>query len=538
MESNTTKTTEEQFKLLLKEPEGAHLECKPSSISSQSLSDYCAAIANEGGGKLILGVTDKEREIIGTKSFAGTLHELPIKLLQALSIRVDAEELKIDTKRVVIFHIPSHPVGILIKSNGRYLMRAGSSLVEMTSDKIREIVMETIKDFSAQIVPGLALSDIDEESVNRFRALWAKKQGKLEYLSHDTEKILRSIEIFTDKEINYAGLILFGKKEKIAELLPGAEIIYEWRQEKKISHDFRSSWRDPFFKIYDDIWAIINARNSRTPFQEGFVQREISAFTEAPIREAVLNAVAHRDYKTETASIIIKASPDEFTIESPGGFLPGITPENIIEKSEWRNRRIAEILEKAGLIERSGQGMEVIFGTTIREGKGLPSFKGSDQYSVKLSIPAKVKDEQFIKFLEKVANEKQISLTFEEIYELENIRENKKVKSLKFKDKFLEMGIIEKIGRTSSTQYILSHKWYEYQGKAGIYTRIAGLSRDRNKQLIVEHLKKNKKGARNTDFRDALGFDQKTINNFLQELKDDGKVRFEGKKRTGKWLIK
>ena len=190
------------------------------------------------------------------------------------------------------------------------------------------------------------------------------------------------------------------------------------------------NWREPFFKIHDEIWSVINARNLRIPFQEGFFQREIFAFSEKPVREALLNVVTHRDYTLGKRSIFINASPLEFVIESPGGFLPGITPENVLYKREWRNRCVAETFERAGLVERSGQGMDDIFEKTIREGKGLPDLFESDDFSVRLKIPAQVKDRNFILFLEKIAQEKQITFSFEEIYALETIREKNKVSSI------------------------------------------------------------------------------------------------------------
>ena len=179
------------------------------------------------------------------------------------------------------------------------------------------------------------------------------------------------------------------------------------------------------FKFYDKIWDAINARNLRIPFQEGLFQREIYAFSEKPVREALLNAVAHRDYTINSQSIFIKASPEEFIIESPGGFPPGITLENILHKTSWRNRMIAETFEKAGLAERSGQGVDDIFESTIKEGKGMPDLTESDTHLVRLRIPAQVKDKNFIFFLEKVARSKQLILSFEQIYELKKSVNNK-----------------------------------------------------------------------------------------------------------------
>ena len=479
-------TTIDEFNKLLQGHEDVNLEFKSAENSfsaNKDLPDYCAAISNEGGGKLILGVAPDHR-IIGTRAFQNTHNKLSNELLQKLRIRIDVEELKYPEGRILIFHIPPHPQGQPIKSTGKYKypMRAGESLVEMDNATLKRILNETEADFSSQIITDLSLVDMDDQAMDNFKKLWAKKAQRDDYLSYSNKKTLRSIGLLSEKGLNYASLILFGRKEKIDELVPGSEIIFEWRQDsKKIPYDYRKNWREPFFKIYNDIWETINARNIRFPFQEGLFQREIYAFSEKPVREAVLNAVAHRDYTIHNRSVFIKASPEEFLIESPGGFPYGITIENILRETYWRNRRIAETLEKAGLVERSGQGMDDIFESTIKEGKGLPDLSGSDDFSVRLGIPAKVKDKNFIMFIEKITREKQIILSFDEIYELEKIREHQPVTEIEYRKKFLDIGIIERVGKTSGAKYILSHKYYAHEGKIGEHTRLSGLERDKKR---------------------------------------------------------
>ena len=369
------KTTIETLDNWLKKPEDYNLEFKTAKTQisrNKDLPNYSAAISNEGGGKLILGVTN-QKEIVGTNAFTGTYNTLPNYLLNKIKIRVDVEELIHPKGRILIFHVPSYSPGKPTKSNGIYLMRAGESLTEMDEETLRQKLNEVIPDFSAQIVNGLTLADLDDNAVEIFKQRWSEKIKRKDYLKFSNEKTLKATGLLTQKGLDYASLILFGKKEKIDELMPGSEIIFEWRQESgKTPHDFRANWRGPFFKIYDDIWKIINARNIRIPFQEGLIQREVYAFSKKPIREAVLNAVAHRDYSINQKSIFINASPERFVIESPGGLPYGITLENILYERAWRNRKIAEIFEKAGLVERSGQGMDDIFHITIKEGKGLP----------------------------------------------------------------------------------------------------------------------------------------------------------------------
>lgn len=536
-------TTLEEFNGWLKRPEGISLEFKEAKNSfdkKHDLPDYCAALANEGGGKLLLGVSN-DGAVKGTKAFTGTHNKLSHELFNALKIRIDIEELLHPNGRVLIFHVPPRPKGLRIKSTGNYTfpMRMGESLSEMDDITTKRILNETEPDFSCQIATGISLDDLDGTAIQKLRTLCFEKSKNLNYLERPAEQFLADLGLKTDAGINHAALILLGKKDALDKYLPNAEIVFEWRQiPGKTPYDYRNNWREPFFNVFDNIWDEIDKRNMRTPYREGFIQKEILSFDKDSIREAILNAVAHRDYTLGGQVVFIKASPESFVIESPGGFLPGITPENAIDKSSWRNQRMAETLERAGLIERSGQGLDIIYEKTIRDGKGKPDLSRSDAYSVTLEIPAAVKDSNFILFLEKVANEKQITFSFDEILELEKIREQLIILGPEHKNRFLSLGIIEKVGKTRGAKYILSHKYYVHEGKPGIHTRLTGLSRDEKKALILTHLKKNEKGFPK-DFSDAFpNLKTKDISNLLQELRREGKIDHFGPNRGGYWALK
>ncbi|MDP3769453.1 MAG: putative DNA binding domain-containing protein [bacterium] len=530
------KTSIEEFNEWLSREEGDNLEFKPSL--SFKYHDYCAALANEEGGKILVGVNNNKK-VIGTRDALNTHNKIAHEIWTHIRLRVDVEELRHPSGRVLVFHVPKHQVGVPIRSGGKYLMRLGESLTDMDSQTLKKILNEADEDFSAKIVRNLTMGDIDKDTLKKFQGLWAEKSQRKDYLKLSSDQILRHIGLLTDDGLNYASLILFGSKEKIDELLPGFEIIFEWRQDaQRIVHDFRVSWREPFLKIYDVIWATVNARNLRIPFQEGFVQREIFAFSEKPIREAVLNGVAHRDYTITGQSILITASPEDFSIQSPGGFPKDITIENIFYKHHWRNRCIAETLEKAGLVERSGQGMNDIFSATIKEGKGSPDLSLSDAFAVRLKIPAQVQDQGFVLFLEKVAHEKQVSFSFDEIYTLEKIRKTQITQNdFVSKRKFLDLGIIEKVGKTRGSKYILSHRYYAHENRTGIYTRLAGISREKQKELICQHLKKNIIGKRE-DFQDIFPeLKLMDISNLLQELKHEQKIAHSGSSKKGYWKL-
>jgi ATP-dependent DNA helicase RecG len=114
-------------------------------------------------------------------------------------------------------------------------------------------------------------------------------------------------------------------------------------------------------------------RNDKQDFQEGLFVNPIATFSERPVREAILNAVSHRDYQLG-GSIFIRQYPRRLEIDSPGGLPFGITLENILDRQNPRNRRVAEIFTRCGLVERSGQGMNLIYEELIKQSKPAPDF--------------------------------------------------------------------------------------------------------------------------------------------------------------------
>jgi ATP-dependent DNA helicase RecG len=120
---------------------------------------------------------------------------------------------------------------------------------------------------------------------------------------------------------------------------------------------------------------------------------------------------------------------------------------------------------------------------------------------------------------------------------LDDVRTKGIVSNVEYREKFLKCGLIEAIGRGRGTKYMLAHQYYVHAGKTGKHTKLVGLSREQNKQLILNHLKKNKKGQMK-EFADALPeLSKKDINNLLQELRRDGKIAFQGRGRTGYWTV-
>ena len=131
-----------------------------------------------------------------------------------------------------------------------------------------------------------------------------------------------------------------------------------------------------------------------------------------------MNAVAHRNYQLP-GYILIRQYPNVLRIESPGGFPSGVTAKNVLDSSSPRNRLIAEILELAGLVERAGQGVNLMFELSVREAKALPDFSRSDESSVRLDLNGLLIDPALLRMVQKIEDEnglinKANGLSFEE----------------------------------------------------------------------------------------------------------------------------
>jgi ATP-dependent DNA helicase RecG len=529
----------EELKRILEEHEHEHVERKAAekSYSYEDLLKYVSAISNEGGGWLILGQSN-DLKITGTTAFRKP-EKLKIDVLQnakmSRKIRIDIEIEFVDDHRIVFIKIPPRPRGEPISVGGAYWMRSGESLVAMDSTTLKGIFEEHEDDFSAAVCPDMKLIDLDSEAINKLRELWAKKSGQENIKTLSNDQLLSDLGLIRDGKITYAAIVLLGSEKALNLYLANAEIVWEFRKNlESIEFQNRVNYKVGFLTYFDDLWAQIDAHNEKYHLQEGFIVNDVKAFNEEVIRESVLNAVSHRDYR-DPSSVYIRQTSANVEIESPGGFPTGITIQNIIHaQSKPRNRLIAETLEKTGFVDRSGQGVDKIFKNTIVEGKGLPDYGKSTDHLVKLTIAASIKDPEFIRYIQR-ANIAAIPLSISDLVLLEKIRAGTKVGASDGNiGKLLEANLIEPYGRGRGYKYILSKQYYTATDKRGEYTRIKGLDKGTNKQLILTHLQHHKKGYA-ADFMAALkNVKRPTLNQYLKELQNEGQIELVGNRRIGR----
>ena len=501
---------------------------------------YIVAFANEGGGRLVLGMADAiPHQVVGSDFALGEVGALEDDVYAKLGIRIRTEELyDANGLRVLVTHIPSRPIGKTLKFDGVPLMRIGESLRNMSDEEVFAILSEQEPDFSAKICEGITMDDLNKEAIDKMKTSYARKQNNTQFLQLSNEQILSDLKLMIDGKFTYASLILLGNKEKLNQKLPQSKTIWEYRNsDSQIHHDTRIVIDEPLFIGIDKIWNLINqpSINPKFPIQSDAYIFDIYAFNEIVIREAVLNAVAHRDYSI-TSEVVIKQFPTQIIINNPGGFPKGVTIENLLTVSSTpRSRLMTDILEKTGLVERSGQGVDKIFSITLAEGKAEPDYTSSNLFQVTLKLNADITDKAFHIFLNKYQfSDKEPKLGVEQIITLYKIK-NGLFQQLNtvIVAQLEKSDLIQKLGGHTN-RYVLSGEYHQLVkedlkiGKRYLIKEI---------ELIVLALQGNALKVGDLESRLQNSLTRSQVKYLLTKLMEDDIVKTSGQIKGTRYLL-
>lgn len=470
---------------------------------------YVVALANANGGYLVLGMEDAfPHKVVGTSQCENALGKLENEIYKALQIPVDAYELFDEqNNHVVVVEIPRHPVGKALRFEDVPLWRSGEELIPMPDKVLFSILQETDPDYSQAICEGVTIDDLDKEAIDILKEKYARKQNNPTFTSLSDRQALSDLKLIEGNKVTNAAVLLVGKAEIIQQNFPQAKVQHEFRTtEGQERFDKRLSFVAPFYILIDQLWKAVNDRNGSVPVQEGAYMFDIPFFNEEVIREVINNAFAHRDYRL-ASEIVIKQYPTKLSVISPGGFPIGVTLENILTVSSTpRNRLLADVLAATGIVERSGQGMDVIFRLTLSEGKQTPDYSKTNDYQVTAILSATVKDPGFALFIKSIQQElpENQKLSVFDVLTFCAIREGKQPKDKEIAKRLYSMGYLEKRGKTSAIRYILPRRYYELTGNQSEYSELTDWDDEQIWSVLFRYLKKYGT-AKKTDIAKLIG---------------------------------
>lgn len=501
---------------------------------------YVTALCNEKGGSLVIGMEDKyPHKVVGTRQNENSTGELEANIYRDTGIRPKIYELYEDEAekkgRVLVIDVPPRPAGTVFKFEDVPLMRVGEELKPMSDEVYLSIIQENEPDFSQQVCRDATLDDLDSDALSVLKEKYARKQNNPIFLTLSNRQILSDLQLITDEGVTNAAVILLGKEDFIKRVYPQASVMLEYRHsESQITFDNRISYSQPFFIMIDRLWHDIDLRNGKFQIKEGPYIFDVPYFNEEVIRESINNAITHRDY-TRHSETVIKQYPQKLIVTNAGGFPHGVTIDNLLTvPSTPRNRLLADVLSKTGIVERSGQGIDKIFYRTLSEGKEAPDYSGSDAFNVELILSAIIQDKAFALFIESVqqnlAEDNKLSVF--EIVVLDKIRRNEKTTAL---DKavikqLMDRNLIEKRGKTNGIHYILCRSYYEFTGNTAEYSKKSDWNTSQVTSIIIPFLTKYNK-AKMGDFVKLLDghLTRRQVRVYIQHMVDQNILTASGK---------
>lgn len=518
------------------ETEGLDFKLAQNQYSLEKLCEYICAIAFEGGGSIVLGVTDKlPRSFVGTQAFPD-LSRLRKDVFEKIGGRIATKEFAPDGKRILVISTNASPRGRPLSVDGKFYHRTGESLRVMGPDELRAALSNPATDFSSELCEGATASSLAEAAIARFRAEWQKREPTLPIERWALAELLEGAELSIDGALTNAAVLLLGSDTALRRLLPNAEVIFEYRsREADDSYSERREYKAGLLLWIDDIWDRINIRNTVRQITIGPFRHEIAAFDETTMREAILNAFAHRDYEN-AGSCWIRMWPARAEIQSPGGFPRGITPENIVERQHPRNRRLAEGMKRCGLVERSGQGADRMFRRSIESGKLLPDFSRSDAYSVVLGLSGEVVDPDFVRFLDALSHQRQEEFATADLRVLDMVRRGAPVPEhlIDRREALRLAGAVERV--VGRNKWILSRQYREFTNEATAYVNDRGRSRSEEKEILLSIITDGgAEGVPKKVLIDRINRAPSHVGRLLDELRGAGLIALRGRGAGARW---
>lgn len=528
--------------------------------------EYAVCFANADGGVVVFGVADKERggrasAIHGSGSVDPAQWERDIYSSTVPHLRVTVAELPVaeGTGRLLVVRVPkgeSPPYGT---SQGLYKKRVSKNCMPMDLHAEARVQVQTgVVDWSGQPVAGAGLDVLDPVEIARARNVLRRLKPASELIRVGDLELLRGLRAVHDGKVTRSGLLLFGLTDELARRCPQHVVQYVY-QTSSTAVARNEVMHCGLLNILEQIErAFTGPANPEQELSIGMLKLRIPAFpVEDTVREAVLNAVTHRDY-LDPGRVLVRHQPTELVVTSPGGFISGITPQNILRhESRTRNQTLALAFVKLGLVEQAGVGRRRIFIPMLSYGKRMPVYE-TDGSSVTLRIYDGSYDVNMAKLVaEWRAEGREIDL--DGLLILSHLRTHAFIDTLSASDLLQlprlmvrgildqyaqpETGILERRGHTAAATFHLTKKVArDLLGKAA-YTKTRGINPIRYAEMVRAYVEDHG-SITPAECRELLGLgesetDKVTVSKlFRQWSGPDGFLRREGKTRRTRYTFR
>lgn len=372
---------------LLSKGRGAMLEFVPEP-EADKLAELIVAFANAVGGTILVGMDEQQR-----------VHPDAVSSLEpALARAVSLCDPPLQAADLLEWHLEETPQGQIaaitvrparqqpLSVAGRGIfVRSGALNVRLSAEQFaRGGRLPQAPNFEDNILPSATLEDLDEDVIEEYHRNRIKRGPRGESFTRD--ELLRDVgAVDVNGALTVAGMLLFGKHPQ--RFLPQVGVVIVRFKGTSMHDVVTSSERysrrfeivGPAARMVERTWQVLAEETQHRALVSGLARQEVYDYPIDAVREAVVNAICHRDYSLSGQRIEIRLFDDRMEIMSPGG-LPGhITLENILEEHYSRNPRLVRGLYYWGYIEELGQGIDIIYDAMRREHHPPPEFRATER---------------------------------------------------------------------------------------------------------------------------------------------------------------
>ncbi|MDY0207416.1 MAG: ATP-binding protein [Pseudomonas sp.] len=481
-------------------------------LSDRDLIEALACLANSEGGELWLGVEDdgtptglhaKHKDLIGLSGLvaARTSPSLSVTVSQQVCTGIEVAKISVPKSSSVIATTAGMYLHRRIKSDG-----TPECVAMLPHERSSHSNQFGLVDVSAQAVAGATLSDLDPLERERLRQTVQQYGGDRVLLELDDEALDGALG-FTTRDANgqrvptLTGLLVIGKETALREKVATHEFAFQVLASDAVNfNEFR---RYPLLKALD--WLETNFRpyNPEQEIQVGLFRVPVPMVDMGAFREAVANALVHRDYHRLNA-VHVRLDDYGLTISNPGGLVNGVTLDNLLTtEPRPRNRTLADAMKRIGVVERSGRGVDKIYRGMLRFGRPEPDYSRTDNHSVILELATAAADEVFLRLVvEQEGQQGGKPLPIDSLIALAALREQKRLSAEELAlhiqrdlaqarrtlERLVEAGLVEAHGQTRNRSYTLSAELYRAKGEKVAYTRQVGFSSVQHPEMVLNYV--------------------------------------------------
>lgn len=521
-----------------------------NDYDTDKIGRYFSALANEANlrdadaGWLVFGVNNKTRDVVGTsyrperERLDGLKHQIAQGADPSTTFR-QIHEVDVDGKRVVMLEIPPAPRGIPIAWQGQTYARAGESVAALGFVKQDEIRNQTLQgDWSAQVVDGATLDDLDPQAVERARRDFAlKHQNRIdaeEVRGWPVATLLDRAKVTQRGQVTRTALLLLGRAESAYLLSPHPAQI-TWKlvgQETAYEH-----FGPPFLLSTSQLYQRVRNIQLRLLPDDELLPHEVSKYDQKVVLEALHNCIAHQDYR-QNQRIIVTERPDRLVFENAGHFYEG-APEDYVRGDKtprgYRNPYLVQAMVELNMIDQMGYGIQRMYEMQRRRYLPMPDYEVAGD-AVVMTLYGGVVDPAYTRVLMEHGG-----LKLADVLALDRVQKglevpDEAVRGLKRK------GLIE--GR--KPRYRVSSTVAAASGKKAAYIKTRAFDDQHYADMLVQYLREFGTASRKDvddllwdKLSDALDEAQKAnkIGNLLSSLRRKGVIFNAGSKPAPAWKL-